>query len=115
MTIFSHCRFDFLESGDYPSLAEVTALLQQNYDIEKLMEGSIIDDFDCIIPQPISDEETLQRVEAYKKTKEEAKEEAKQRDASIFLQFFGNLLKNPFMNGPVTEEIETSLQNPFLG
>lgn len=114
LTIFYHCRFDCLERGEYPSLAEVTTLLHHNYDYEKVLESTIIDDFDFSIPPFISEEENIQRVEAYKKTKEEAKIRAKQRDASIFLQFFGQILKNPFFNGTMTEEIEISSKNPFI-
>lgn len=112
--IFSIQRFDSLEKGEYPSLKEVIDLLHRNYDHERLIRSAIIDEFDCILPHHLSDDkEIFQHVEDYQKKKGEAIKLAKQRDATIFLQFFGD---NPFWNGTTnTEETEfTEEANPFL-
>lgn len=103
-----------MEKGGYPTLDEEIILRLEHYDYEKLTQGTVIDEFDSYIPSHFSDEQISQRVADFQKKKEEAIKVAKQRDATIFLQFFGDILSNPFLNGTMTEEIEVETTNPFL-
>ncbi|KAG4068758.1 hypothetical protein HA402_002449 [Bradysia odoriphaga] len=105
--------FDALETGQHASFSKVVNLLQQNYDYEELLHKSVVEEFDCHIPTHVSQEEANKRMRQFLNKKEEGRKLAKKRDAKLFFEIFRNILKNPFLNGTLRDEIVVKTTNPF--
>lgn len=93
-------RLNALETSQHVST--VAELREQHYN-EELVQKSIEE----------KEEKAKERMEKSMTKKEEGQKRAEKPDAKVFLEMFQRILKNPFLNPRIENEVASNATNPF--